>query len=35
MTIGTTVTYGAHDATNVKATVTTGEKYRIIAIKAG
>lgn len=28
-----TVAYGAHDATNVKTTVTTGEKYRVVAFK--
>lgn len=27
------VTYGAHDATNVIATVTTGEKFQIVAFK--
>jgi hypothetical protein len=27
------VTYGTHDATNVEATVTTGEKYRMVAFK--
>lgn len=28
-----TVVYGAHDATVVKTTVTTGEKYRVVAFK--
>jgi len=28
-----TVAYGAHDATNTKTTVTTGEKYRVVAFK--
>lgn len=28
-----TVAYGAHDSTNAVATVTTGEKYRVIAFK--
>lgn len=28
-----TVAYGTHDATNVKVTVTTGEKYRVVAFK--
>lgn len=27
------VTYGTHDATNVKCTVTTGEKFRVVAFK--
>lgn len=28
-----TVAYGVHDATNAKVTVTTGEKYRVVAFK--
>lgn len=27
------VTYGTHDATNAKVTMTTGEKYRVVAFK--
>lgn len=28
-----TVAYGTHDSTNVNVTVTTGEKYRVVAFK--
>jgi hypothetical protein len=30
---GFNVNYGAHDSTNVKVTVNTGEKYKVVAFK--